>query len=70
MPKGNMKIRLVLALAGLAISFALPTFAQTIDPRSRAIVEAIDKTFDDSNNFYNPTPIIAVLARDGGVVAR
>ena len=63
-----MKIRLVVALVGLAISFALPTLAQTIDPQLRAAAEAIDKTFDDSQNSGNPVPIIAVFAKDGIVV--
>jgi len=63
-----MKIRLVVALAGLAISFALPTFAQTIDPQLRAVVDGIDKTFDDSQNSGDPAPIIAVFAKDGVVV--
>jgi Tfp pilus assembly protein FimT len=30
-----MKMRLLLALAGLVSSFALPSFAQTIDPQLR-----------------------------------
>jgi hypothetical protein len=63
-----MKIRLVVALAGLAMSFALPTFAQTIDPQLRAVVDAIDKTFNDSQNSGDPAPIIAVFAKDGVVV--
>jgi uncharacterized protein DUF4440 len=61
-----MKMRLV--VAGLAMSFALPTFAQTIDPQLRAVVDAIDKTFDDSQNSGDPAPIIAVFAKDGVVV--
>jgi ketosteroid isomerase-like protein len=63
-----MKIRLVVALVGSAISFALPTLAQTIDPQLRAAAEAIDKTFDDSQNGGNPAPIIAVFSKDGVVV--
>ena len=63
-----MKRRLAVAIAGLAISFALPTFAQTIDPQLRAVVDAIDKTFNDSQNSGDPAPIIAVFAKDGVVV--
>jgi hypothetical protein len=40
-----MKIRFALALAGLAISLALPTFAQqanAVDPQLRQVVDAID----------------------------
>jgi len=44
-----MKIRLVVALVGLAMSFALPTFAQqtnTPDPQLREkLVAAIKKTY-------------------------
>ena len=45
-----MKIRLVLALVGLAISFALPTFAQqtnTPDPQLRQQFVAFFKKFDE-----------------------
>ena len=63
-----MKIRLVVALVGSAISFVLPTLAQTIDPQLRAAAEAIDKTFDDSQNGGSPAPIIAVFSKDGVVV--
>jgi hypothetical protein len=37
-----MKIRLLLALAGLAISFALPTFAQQKDAAEPPIVQQRD----------------------------
>ena len=39
-----MKMRLLLTLAGLAFSFALPTFAQeenTVDPEVRQQIEAV-----------------------------
>ena len=45
-----MKIRLLLALAGLAIPFALPTFAQqtkTPDPKLRDELVAFFKKFDE-----------------------
>jgi uncharacterized protein (TIGR02246 family) len=49
-----MKIRLSIALAGLAISFAVPTFAQqtnTPDPQLRQrLVEVIKKHGDAMNN--------------------
>jgi len=46
-----MKTRLVLAVAGLAISFAVPTFAQqtnTPDPKLRDSFVAFVKKFDDA----------------------
>ena len=46
-----MKIRLLLALVGLAISFALPTFAQqkdTIDPQIAQQLEAIGRKSDEA----------------------
>src|SRR5271165_3178733 len=45
-----MKIRLLLALAGLAISFALPTFAQQTnppDPKLREALATLLKKMDD-----------------------
>jgi hypothetical protein len=48
-----MKIRLVVALAGLAISFALPTFAQqtnTPDPQLRQKLLELAKNFEEAWN--------------------
>ena len=45
-----MKIRSLLSLVGLAISFALPTFAQqpnAPDPQSREALATLNKNFDD-----------------------
>ena len=41
-----MKIRVLLALAGLAVGFALPIFAQeqkAVDPKARQEIEAIEE---------------------------
>jgi hypothetical protein len=49
----TMKIRLLLALVGLAIIFALPTFAQQTnapDPQLRERILALAKKFDDAFN--------------------
>ena len=46
-----MKIRVLLTLAGLAIGFTLPTFAQqqnTPDPKLRDELVAFNKKFDDA----------------------
>jgi hypothetical protein len=48
-----VKIRLLLAIAGLAISFALPTFAQqkeTVDPKIIEQLNAISKKVDEAVN--------------------
>ncbi len=48
-----MKIRSVLALVGLAISFALPSFAQqtnTPDPELRQALLALAKKFENAWN--------------------
>jgi hypothetical protein len=48
-----MKKRLVVALAGLAISFAVPTFAQQKDAADPQIVQqyaALSKKFDEAWN--------------------
>jgi hypothetical protein len=52
-----MKIRLLLALVGLATSFALPTFAQqtnTQDPQLRQELLALAKKFEEAwdNNVF------------------
>jgi hypothetical protein len=48
-----MKIRLLLILAGLAISFGVPTLAQepnTVDPEVLQQIEAVLMKFDDAYN--------------------
>jgi hypothetical protein len=46
-----MKIRLLLTITGLAISFALPTFAQQkkeVKPKILAAIQTNDKAYDDA----------------------
>jgi hypothetical protein len=48
-----MKLRLLLTLAGLAISFALPTFAQqedTVDPQITEQIRALTVRYDAAFN--------------------
>ena len=63
-----MKIRLLLALVGLAISFALPTVAQqkdTIDSQTHAqIDEQIDKKFDEAFNNGDAAALAALFTQD------
>jgi uncharacterized protein (TIGR02246 family) len=62
-----MKIRLVVALAGLAISFALPTFGQqTIDPKTEQQIRVLVSNFDAAFN-RNDAAAVAALYTDDGV---
>ena len=62
-----MKTRLLRALVGLAISFALPTFAQqkeTVDPKIIEQLEAQIKKYDDATNNNDPAAIAALFTED------
>jgi ketosteroid isomerase-like protein len=64
-----MKIRLVIALAGLAISFALPTFAQqTVDPQVAEQIRVWATKFDEAFN-KNDASAVADLFAESGVQA-
>ena len=57
-----MKIRTVVALAGLAISFAMPVLAQgtdTVDPKVRQQIEAALKKLEDAYNEYDAAAFAA-----------
>jgi hypothetical protein len=60
---GAMKMRLLPALAGLAISFAGPVLAQeknTIDPAVCQQIEAVNMKYDEA---YNKGDAAAIVAR-------
>ena len=64
-----MKLRLVVSLLGLAISFALPTFAQqtnTPDPQLRERLIALIKNYDEVFN-KNDAPALAVFFTEDAV---
>ena len=66
-----MKIRLLLALVGLAISFALPTFAQqtnTPDPQLREQLLALAKKFEDAWNNNDATALAALFTVDAVLI--
>ena len=66
-----MKIRLLLTLAGLAISFALPAFAQqpnTRDPKLREEFIALDKKFDDGFINGDAAALAALYAEDAVII--
>ena len=62
-----MKIRFLLALVGLAIGFALPTFAQeqnTVDPEVRQEIEAVLMKFGDAFNKRDAAAIAALYTQN------
>ena len=66
-----MKIPLVLALAGLAISFALPTFAQQTnmpDPQIRQQIDALHKKESEAFNNGDATALAALYTEDAVLV--
>jgi uncharacterized protein (TIGR02246 family) len=59
-----MKIRLLLALVGLAISFAVPAFAQqkdTVDPKIAEQIRALATKFDEALNKNDAVAVAAFL---------
>ena len=67
-----MKLRLLLAVAGLAIAFALPTFAQqtdTPDPKLREQLLSLAKKFDDVYNNGDAAGMVALYTEDAVEVA-
>jgi len=66
-----MKIRLLLALVGFAIGFALPTLAQqaiTPDPQLREQILALVKKFDPAFNNNDPAALVPFYAEDAVLV--
>src|ERR1700722_15052760 len=66
-----MKTRLLLALAGIAISFASPTFAQqkdTVDPKIIEQLQEEDKNFEEAYNKHDAAAIAALFTEDAVLV--
>jgi uncharacterized protein (TIGR02246 family) len=64
-----MKNRSLLALAGLAISLAVPTFAQqqdTVDPKTAEQVRALAAKYDEACN-KNDAAAVASLITEGAI---
>jgi uncharacterized protein (TIGR02246 family) len=62
-----MKIRLVVALVGLAMSIALPTFAQqqsTVDPEVRQGIEAVLTRFGEAFNKRDAAAMAALYTQE------
>jgi ketosteroid isomerase-like protein len=62
-----MKTRLLLAVAGLAIGFALPTFAQEqkpVDSEVRQQIEAVIMKFNEAYNKHDAAALVALYTQD------
>jgi hypothetical protein len=63
-----MKMRLLTALVGLAISFALPTLAQqkepTLSEQDRQQLGALGKKMDEANNNNDAAAVAALFTED------
>jgi hypothetical protein len=63
----TMKIALLITLAGLAIGFAVPAFAQeqnTVDPEVRQQIEAVLKKFDEAFSKHDAAAIADLFTID------
>jgi uncharacterized protein (TIGR02246 family) len=70
-PEEIMKMFLPVALAGLAISFALPTFAQqtnTSDPRTMQQIRALTTKYEEAYNSHDAAAVAALYTEDGTLV--
>jgi uncharacterized protein (TIGR02246 family) len=68
----SMKMRLLLALVGLAISFAFPTFAQqkdTVDPRTAQEIRALAMKYDEAINKQDSAAVAALYTETAIYVA-
>jgi ketosteroid isomerase-like protein len=66
-----MKMRLLLTLAGFAISFVLPTFAQqkdAVDPQTRQQIDALDKKIGEAYSKDDAAAVAALFTEDGVLV--
>jgi ketosteroid isomerase-like protein len=67
-----MKIRFLLGLVGLAISFALPTFAQQKEPtpsdENRQVSAALIKQSEDAWNKNDAAALAAMFTEDAVIV--
>jgi uncharacterized protein (TIGR02246 family) len=62
-----MKTRSVIALVGLAISFALPIFAQeqsAVDPKTRQEIEAVLMQIGEAYNKHDAAAVAALYTHD------
>jgi uncharacterized protein (TIGR02246 family) len=63
-----MKIRLVVALGGLAMTFALPAFAQQnnkVDPKVEQQIRALAAKYDEAINRHDAAAVASLYTQDG-----
>jgi uncharacterized protein (TIGR02246 family) len=68
-----MKMRLVLALIGLAVGFASPAFAQkkdTVDPKTAQEIRALALKYDEALDKRDPAAVAALYTDDAVYVAQ
>jgi uncharacterized protein (TIGR02246 family) len=68
-----VKICFLLALVGLALGFAFPTFAQlkdTVDPKTAQEIRALAMKYDAALNKQDPAAVAALYAEDAVYVAQ
>ena len=62
-----MRIRLLLTLAGLAIGFAVPTFAQdqnAVDPKTRQEIEAVGMQYLEAFNKHDAAAVATLYTQN------
>jgi hypothetical protein len=62
-----MKMRSVVALVGLAISFAFPIYAQdqnAVDPKTRQEIEAVEMQIVEAYNKHDAAAVAALYTHD------
>jgi uncharacterized protein (TIGR02246 family) len=67
-----MEIRFLIAFVGLAIAFAVPTFAQqkdTVDPKTAQEIRALAMKYDEAFNKQDPAAVAALYTEDAVYVA-
>ena len=65
--KKTMKIHLLFALVALAISFAIPAFAQqkeAVDPKTAQQIHALAAKFNEAFNKHDPAAVAALYTED------
>jgi uncharacterized protein (TIGR02246 family) len=63
-----MKMRLVVALVGLAIVLAVPTFAEqknTVDPKIAQQIHVLAMKYDDAINRHDAAAVASLYTQDG-----
>jgi hypothetical protein len=68
-----MKIRLAVTLVGLAITFALPAFAQqkgVVDPKTEQQIRSLAAEYDAAYNKHDSAAVAALYTENGAYASR